>query len=301
MTTQIPLPDKAAVRRSFGRAATTYHAAAVLQKEVCTRLLDRLELIRHTPERVLDLGCGTGFATAGLQSRYPRAELFSLDLAVEMTAQARQRDRAASSWMDRLRGRTAAHYCAGDAECLPLASNALDMVFSSLTLQWCRPDLVFPEVARCLKHGGLFMFATLGPDTLAELRQAFAIADGSHANAHVNVFVDMHELGDALGRSGFTDPVMDMEVITLTYPDVTGLARDLKAIGAHNVMPERPGGLVGKARWRAVHAAYERHRRDGVLPATYEIVYGHAWRLEKPARQSGDAQIMTFHDYRPRT
>jgi malonyl-CoA O-methyltransferase len=292
----VPLPAKAAIKRSFGRAAGTYHAAAVMQKEVCARLAERLSLIRLNADNVLDMGAGTGFATPLLKARYPQTNLVSLDLAPEMLSHARALDIAAAPWLDRVRGKTFAHYAAGDAERLPIKTASLDLVFSSLTLQWCDPRLVFAEVARTLKDGGLFMFATVGPDTLRELRAAFAKADGQ---AHVNVFIDMHDLGDALVHAGFADPVMDMEHITMTYTNVEALARDLKAIGAHNMMPGRPQGLVSKSHWQAVKADYERHRSaDGQLPATYEIVYGHAWKIgRKPKQDEAGRQIIEFRDY----
>jgi malonyl-CoA O-methyltransferase len=266
-----------------------------MQKEVCARLAERLAFIKLDAKRVLDMGSGTGFATPHLKARYPAAHVFALDLAPEMLAEARAWDVAAAPWLDRLRGKPFATYIAGDAECLPIATASLDLVFSSLTLQWCAPQFVFAEVARVLKPGGLLMFASVGPDTLRELRAAFAKADGA---AHVNVFIDMHDLGDALLHAGFADPVMDMEQITMTYDSVEALARDLKAIGAHNMMPGRPQGLVSKSHWQAVKQEYERHRSQGVLPATYEIVYGHAWKVERQTKADRDEQqVILFRDY----
>ena len=181
-----------------------------------------------------------------------------------------------------------------DAERLPLAAGSLDLVFSNLALQWCRPEAVFSEAARVLRPGGLLIFSTFGPDTLKELRGAFAAADG---HAHVNTFIDMHDLGDALVHAGFADPVMDMEMITLEYACVEAVARDLKAIGARNSLPGRPRGLSGRGRWRQVIAAYEKDRRNGVLPASYEVVYGHAWKTA-PRRLADGRQVI---DFRPRS
>jgi malonyl-CoA O-methyltransferase len=166
-------------------------------------------------------------------------------------------------------------------------------VFSNLALQWCDPQRVFGEASRVLSPGGLFIFSTFGPDTLKELRAAFAAADG---RAHVNAFIDMHDLGDALVHAGFADPVMDMEVITMEYDSVEAVARDLKAIGARNALPDRPRGLSGRGLWRKVGAAYEAHRRAGALPATYEVVYGHAWKVA-PKRAPDGRQVI---DFRPR-
>ena len=142
-----------------------------------------------------------------------------------------------------------------------------------------------------LRPRGLLNFTTFGPDTLIELREAWAQAD---RHPHVSRFADMHELGDGLVRTGLAEPVMDVERFTLTYPDVLGLMRDLKAIGAHNAAAQRPRGLTGRGRLRAMEAAYEGRRRDGVLPATYEVVFGQAWGpAGKPARgrRSGEFSI----------
>lgn len=291
----VPLPAKQAIKRSFGRSANTYHAAAVLQKEVCARLAERLALIKLDAQQILDLGAGTGFAAPHLKARYPSGRLLALDLAPEMLIEAKRLEWASTPWIDRVRHKTYARYACGDAERLPIKSECLDLVFSSLTLQWCDPRMVFAEVARTLRDGGLFMFATVGPDTLRELRSAFAQVDG---RAHVNVFIDMHDLGDALVQTGFADPVMDMEHIVMTYESVEAIARDLKAIGAHNMMPGRPQGLVSKSQWQAVNRDYERHRQEGVLPVTYEIVYGHAWKIPRSPKARADGrQVIDFRTY----
>jgi malonyl-CoA O-methyltransferase len=165
------------------------------------------------------------------------------------------------------------------------------MVWSNLALQWVNdPPRTFAEMRRVLMPGGLLMFSTFGPDTLKELRQTFGTLDG---HAHVNRFLDMHDIGDALMRAGFAAPVMDMEKVTLTYDDLAGLMRDLKALGAHNANQGRGRGLLGKSAWQRLQQQYEALRRDGKLPATYEVVYGHAWKGEKkPA--PGEAQVVRF-------
>ncbi|MDX1656163.1 MAG: malonyl-ACP O-methyltransferase BioC [Candidatus Competibacteraceae bacterium] len=258
--------DKALIRASFDRAAPHYDRVAVLQREVGRRLLERLELIRLEPQRILDAGCGTGTITAGLLRRYRKAQVVALDLALAMLPRARHH----APWLHR-----PALVC-GDAEALPLADGSCDMVFSNLTFQWCADlDRLFGEIRRVLRPGGLLMFSTLGPDTLTELRQSWAAADGYN---HVNAFIDMHDVGDALLRAGLCDPVMDAERLTLTYHQVNDLMRDLKVLGAHNVSQGRPHGLTGRGRLRAMSRAYERFRdKDGKLPASYEVVYGHAW------------------------
>ncbi|HXN15070.1 MAG TPA: malonyl-ACP O-methyltransferase BioC [Usitatibacter sp.] len=281
-------PDKRAVRRSFERAAAAYEGSAVLQREVGQRLIEHLDPIRVEPVRVLDLGCGTGQFFAPLGERFPRAQLVGLDLAHGMLLRARSRN---AWWRRALDIRCARLVCA-DAERLPLASACTGLVFSNLALQWCRPELVFAESARVLAPGGLFMFSTFGPDTLKELRAAFAAVD---AEAHVNTFIDMHDLGDALGHAGFADPVMEMEMVTLEYSSVETMARDLKAIGAHNSLPGRRRGLSGRRRWQRVVEHYEAKRRAGALPATYEVIYGHAWKAA-PRRTTEDGrQVIEFH------
>ena len=264
--------DKARARRAFERAAPGYDAAAVLQREIADRLLERLDYVRLDPRRVLDLGTGTGYAIPALHQRYRRARVIALDFAQAMLLAARRR----GTWRRR-------PLClCGDAERLPLADGAADLILSNSTLQWCNDcDAVFAECLRVLSPGGLLMFTTFGPDTLKELRAAWSGVDGY---THVSPFPDMHDLGDALVRARFADPVMDTERITVTYSRLPDLLADLKGIGAHNATGQRPRGLTGPRRLAAVTAAYERERQpDGRLPATYEVVYGHAWApLQKP-------------------
>ena len=279
-------PDKRAVRRAFDGAADTYDRHDVLQREVGARLLKHLDPIRIDPARILDLGCGTGGSFAALRERFPRPQIVGIDVAHAMLRKARDRTPAWKRW---LRAQSPRLVC-GDAERLPIASGSAQMVFSNLALQWTQPQAVFAEAARVLESGGLFLFSTFGPDTLKELRDAFATVDGQ---GHVNHFIDMHDLGDGLVHAGFADPVMEMEVITLEYATVEAIARDLKAIGARNALPDRPRGLSGRGRWRAVAAAYEKHRREGILPATYEVIYGHAWKTA-PKRLQDGRQVIQF-------
>ena len=273
MQNKPPQFDKRLIRRSFERAAASYDAAAVLQHEVCKRMNERLDLIKHQPATLLDAGSGTGNALPALRARYPQARLVAFDLAFTMLQ--RGRERIATPWWKSVLKQKGGAVC-GDIEQLPLASGSVDMVWSNLALQWMNdPDKAFGEFHRVLAPGGLLMFSTFGPDTLKELRTAFASVD---QHTHVSRFIDLHDIGDILVKRGFADPVMDMEPFTLTYSDVRALMHDLKAIGAHNVTHDRPPGLTGRARLAAVMAAYEPQRRDGKLPATFEVVYGHAWK-----------------------
>jgi malonyl-CoA O-methyltransferase len=288
--------DPRAVRRAFARAAATYDAAAVLQREVATRLSERLDYIRITPLVIVDAGCGTGHAMAELAARYPQARVVGVDLALPMVRAARERALRGRSLLRRLlapfgnTGATPSPWFVGaDINALPFAGVAVDLVWSNLAMQWVN-DLprAFAEFRRTLRVGGLFAFSTFGPDTLKELRAAFARVDG---HTHTNRFVDMHDLGDMLVGAGFSDPVMEMDSLTLTYPDPAALLAELKALGATNATRGRPRGLMGPARWRRMLAALERMRRDGRIPATFEVVYGHAWKGEPKRTAEGHAIV----------
>lgn len=258
--------DKKALRRSFDAAADSYDAVALVQREVLGRMIERLDLIRYRPREILDVGCGTGESYRRLRGRYPRARVTGLDIAPRMLTVLRKRE----GWLSRPR------LVAADAEALPFADRSFDAVFSNLTLQWVNDlDLALHEISRVLRPGGLLMFSTLGPDTLGELRQAWASADGY---THVNAFLDMHDVGDAMLRVDLVDPVLDCERLTLTYPDVDALMADLKGMGARNVTAGRPRGLGGRSRLERFRRAYEGYRdHEGRLPATWELVYGHGW------------------------
>lgn len=266
--------DKKQLRSAFERAAGSYDQAAVLQREISNRMLSRLEYIKYKPDVILDAGSGTGYGTQQLVKRYPSSQLIAVDIAWTMLSHARPN----TAWWQRLlplqQQRT--DYVCADIEQFPVKNESIGMIWSNLALQWCNDlDRTFAEMHRILRTDGLLMFSTFGPDTLKELRQSFAQVD---TFSHVNRFVDMHDIGDLLVHNGFSTPVMDMEYITLTYDDVIGVMRDLKAIGAHNVLLGRQQGLMGKHKWQQAIAAYEKLRRDGKLPATFEVVYGHAWK-----------------------
>jgi malonyl-CoA O-methyltransferase len=279
--------DKKQVRTAFSRAARDSDTAAVLQREVCERLLERLDYMKLAPTFILDAGCGTGWGARQLAQRYPAAQVLALDMALGMLDVA---NRHTGGWRSFF-GKRRQHCLCGDLEALPLASASVELAWSSLALQWGN-DLpaAFRELHRVIKPDGLLMFSTFGPDTLKELRAAFNGVDG---HSHVNRFVDMHDIGDMLTASGFAEPVMEMETFVLTYADAASAMRDLKNIGAQNAMTGRPQGMMGKTAWQRVVDNYERFRDNGKLPMTYEVVYGHAWKPQPKTTADGRAIIRT--------
>ena len=269
------------VRRAFGRAATGYEAVAVLQHQVETMLLERLDQLTAPPSHVLDLGAGTGRASAAMRKRYPQAEVIAVDMALPMLREAKKH----AGWWKPFR-----RVC-GDARALPLADQSVDLLFSNLCLQWCENlGEVFAEFRRVLRPGGWLLFTSFGPDTLTELRQSWAAVD---EDAHVNVFLDMHDVGDAMLAAGFRDPMLDIERFVLTYRDARQLMRELKAIGAGNAHSARARGLTGKSRLRGMLDHYEQFRNaDGVLPASYEVIFAQAQAPESTQpRRNKDGEI----------
>jgi malonyl-CoA O-methyltransferase len=275
--------DARHVRRAFGRAAETYEAHAVLQAEVAARLAERLDDVAIEPARILDAGSGPGAGSAALLARYPFADVVALDFALPML-------RAAARRAGEPAGFT--RVCA-DLQTLPFADAAFDIVWSNLCLQWCNdPGLAIAECARVLRPGGLLLLTTFGPSTLHELRDAFAAAD---ADPHVSRFVDMHDLGDALLTTGFRDPVLERDDFTLTYRDVCALMRELRSIGATNADAKRARTLTGKGNFARVAGAYEPFRREGLLPATYEVVYARAFAPSPgQPRRTPEGEIASF-------
>lgn len=266
-------------RRAFERAAATFDSADALHREVGRRLVEHLDPIRVDPARVLDLGCGTGPQLDTLARRFPGSEILGIDFSRAMLERALAR---APWWRRALASRVPRFACADLAK-LPLAPASAGLAFSNLALQWCDAPAVFAEASRVLVKDGLILFSTLGPDTLRELRAAFGVAAFPG-------LVDMHDLGDALVAAGFGQPVMEMELLTLEYSTLEALLADLHAVGA---LASATPGLGGRERRKAAAQAYEARRRDGALPATYEVVYGHAWKAG--TRKAADGrQVIDF-------
>lgn len=286
--------DKARARASFGRAASTYDAAAILQKQVREEMLSRLDLVKLNPRAILDAGCGTGAASDALQKRFVKSQVVSLDFALAML----QRIRSSSNnsgliqQIKSLLGGVKHNLVCADIESIPLTNASVDLVWSNLAIQWCNDlDAALQEFHRVLQPEGLLMFSTFGPDTLKELRVATSGQDGVTS---VSRFLDMHDIGDALVRAGFSAPVLDVERFTLTYANVKSVMRDLKSIGAHNATAGRARGLLGRGFFAKIEARYEQFRVAGKLPATFEVVYGHAWRGQDKPKFADGVSPITF-------
>lgn len=268
------------MQSDFSRAAATYDEAAVLAREVGRRMAERLDYVRIEPRRIADIGCATGDGIRELMRRYPRAQPLAIDFALPMLREVDGR----TPWLARIAGR-APRTLNADVRQLPVKSGALGLAWSNLMLHWLddlRPP--FAELHRVLEVGGLLTFSMLGPDTLKELRKAcidLGIAPPLHR------FPDMHDVGDLLVAAGFADPVMDMEVIRLTFASPRGLLRDQRHLGVRE-------GLLGKLPWRdwrRVLGRWAQDSGDGRVPASFEIVYGHAWKPEPKTTADGRSII----------
>lgn len=276
--------DRRQVRRHFGRAAGSYEQHDVLQREVQQALLQRLDFYTDAPQRVIDVGAGTGRGTALLKQKYPKAEVIAVDLALPMLRATKKHN----SWL-----KPFVRVCA-EASTLPFADHTVDVLHSNLCFQWI-DDLptLFAECVRVLRPGGLLLFSSFGPDTLKELRAAWAAAD---QQPHVSRFLDMHDVGDAMLSAGLRDPVLDVHRYTLTYSEPRKLLEELQGLGATNADHARVRGLTGKDRYRRMLAAYEAMRVDGRIPASWEVVSAHAWGPPsgQARRGSGGGDIASF-------
>ena len=275
-------------RLSFDRAAAEYDQHTWFQQEIGSRLLERLEVLNPQPQVIVDMGCGTGVHSLELKKRYPKTRVIGIDFSAEMLTVARQRNR----WHRKV------EYLQADMAATGLADASVDMIFSNLSLQWAT-DLrqVFNEFRRILRPGGLLLLSTLGPETLSELRAAWAKVDN---HTHVNPFVDIKGVGDTLMACGFHEPVADAELLTLTYSSVHRLMRELKGMGAHNVNRQRRHTLTGASRIRRMCAAYKEFcLPDGRFPASWEVIYAAAWEPDEgqPIRteQGEEASFSVAH------
>ena len=277
------LLDKARLVQQFNAAAMGYEEASVLQDYVATQLLDRLRLMNIRPEIIVDMGSGTGSNTKGLTGLFPDARIIHMDFAINMLLRARTSN---------TKNKKQYSYLCADADINPIGDSSIDLVHSNLMVQWSTdPVAMYSSILRSLRNGGLFIFSSLGPDTLKELRSSWASVDDE---MHVNDFMDMRDLGDILVQAGFADPVMEVDYVNITYEKINGLFNDLKMLGANNASGRRRKTLTGKNRFLAMQSHYERSRKDGKLPATYEVVIGHAWAFKKEGTQDGGDFRISF-------
>lgn len=277
--------DTRAILNNVARASAQYANYSFLAREVGLRMHEQLEYLKNTPHTILDLGCGQGADFSPLKSRYPQAQLLGLDFSYNMLQHAQPK----KSLMQRLlASKTTTQLICAQAAQIPLASSSLDMVWSNLLLNWfAQPDAVLREIHRILKVDSVFIFSSLGPDTLKELRSCLPQTQGKR----VHQFIDMHDLGDALVHAGFAEPVMSMEKITLTYAQFDDLLKDLRFSGSQNASSNRPKSLSGKHSWQHAREAYEKLRLEERLPATFEVIFGHAWKAAAKKLPDGRAII----------
>jgi malonyl-CoA O-methyltransferase len=266
------------VQRRFDRAAAAFDEADFVHAVTRQGILTRLEPVRLDASRILDLGAATGAAAIPLRHQYGRAHVVSFDLSQRML----QRCASKRRWWSR----TAE--VQGDAACLPFLDNCFDLVFANLLLPWIdTPATVLEEVARVLRPGGVFAFATLGPDSLLQLGRAWARID---SGPHVNRFLDMHDIGDALVRAGLSAPVLDVDHLAVRYDDPQKLFRDLTASGARNALQHRRRALTGKGKFAGMVKALATADDASAIEIDLELVYGHCWGAAS-AGESTDFRI----------
>jgi malonyl-CoA O-methyltransferase len=265
---RFPEIDGVAARRAFERAARSYAGAARLEAEVGERMLERLEYLKIAPRRILDAGSGPSREARALLSRYGSPQFVSLDYSQAMLRSGRSRLFEKKSFV------------CGDLARLPLASGAIDFAWSNMALHWTEPLAALRELQRVLAPEGLLMFSTLGPDSLKELRAAAGAT-------RVHEFIDMHDLGDMLVEAGFSAPVMDMEMLTMTYERGDALLDDLRLSGQTSRRRDRPRGLASR-RW------LEKTRSALGRAASFEVIYGHAWK-GAPRKLADGREVVQFH------
>jgi len=281
--------DTRQVRHNFTKAAANYNAVSLIQREIARRMLERLDFIRIQPQRILDLGCGTGFDLTALGERYPKAHVVGVDFCEAMLRAGLPERKHVRRVLPFLKSNKSSLICA-DITHLPLPCASADLAWSNLAIHWI-DDIprAINEMYQAIRTDGLIMFSTLGPDSLKELRSAFS--DGCQHTQH---FMDMHDYGDLLLASGFSDPVMDVDRLILTYSTLNDLFQDLRRNGAACAAHNRRRGLMGKQSWQSMQTRYEDYRQDGYYPASFEIIYGHAWK--GASTKTGDGESIIHFD-----
>ncbi len=277
------------ISKAFNKHANEYELAAKVQQEIGERLFERLQYLKISPKRILDLGCGTGAFSRELTLMYPKAQIFGLDLAHAMLLQAKKKHSWRRKWS----------LVTADMSNMPFATGMFDLVFANQVIHWGNPlARVFRELNRVMNVNGCLMFTTLGPDTFKELKEAWT---GVNQYAHVNEFIDMHDIGDCLMGEHFLEPVMDMELLSVHYETLSHLIRALKRQGVKNINPERNQGLTGKIAWQQFEKNYATMQTNkGKYPLTYEVVYGHAWKGEQRKTGSGTETLIPVSQIRKR-
>jgi malonyl-CoA O-methyltransferase len=276
----------AEIQHAFNAHASNYESAAKIQAEIGERLFERLDYLKIVPRYVLDLGCGPGNFTGRLKKYYPNAQVIGVDVAMNMLGVAKKKQSWRHKW----------NLVNADMSALPFDSGVFDLVFANQVIHWGNLPNVFSELNRVMNSNGCLMFSTLGPDTFRELRQAFTAID---QYAHVNDFIDMHDVGDYLLKEYFLDPVVDMEILTAHYSNVMSMLRSLKAQGVRNIHPQRNRGLTNKALWQKLEQSIQAFKTpEGKLPLTYEVVYGHAWKGEKRRTAQGIETVISLEQLR---
>jgi malonyl-CoA O-methyltransferase len=269
------------IGKAFGARAAEYERVALIQNEIGKRLMARLEYLKIQPQRILDLGCGTGLCSKALALRYPKAQIVSLDLAHAMVLETKKKQNYWRKWS----------LLTANMMQLPFEQGVFDLVFSNQAVHWGDSlHAVFRELNRVMKPNACLMFSTLGPDSFKEIRQAWSAVD---AHAHVNEFSDLHDVGDALLQEHFLDPVVDMELITMHYKTLPQMVHALKGQGVRNIHPSRNKGLTGRASWNQFLKHYPM-TEEKKYPLTYEVVYGHAWRGQQLNTKNGTQTFISI-------
>jgi len=253
------------VRSGFDRAATRFAGADFVHRTAAEGLMQRLQPIAIAPRHVVDLGSALGAGSRQIARHFPKARILSIDRSAPMLKRAKD----SRGWFSKVRELQA------DAAQLPLASGSVDYVFANLLLPWIDDvPACLREVARVLRKDGVFLFSTLGPDSLTVIRQAWSSVDDG---PHVHHFADMHNLGDAVMQAGLSDPVLDIDYLSITYRDSGAILADLAAAGARNSLRDRRRSLTGKGRVARFRESLDDRAIDGVIELKLELVYGHAF------------------------
>ena len=271
--------------KSFNDHAAIYEQSSKIQQEIGSRLLEKLDYLKIEPRYILDLGCGPGLFTKKLKKLYPKATIIGFDLAIDMLKEAREKQGLFKKWP----------LVGGDMLTLPFASGVFDLIFSNQVIHWSESikDLL-DELSRVMSKDGCLLFSTLGPDTFTELRQAWATIDNY---AHVNDYIDMHDLGDFLLSLKFIDPVIEMEIIKAHFSSLEKLLHSLKSQGVRNINLARNPGLTGKRSWiNFKHAINAFSLENGDIPLTYEVIYGLAWKGATRTVDKGVETIIPVND-----